>query len=208
MKTYVYHKDSDAVKMLAMKDPRFWPLIESIKTIKVEIEDNDFRSLVNIIMAQQLSSSVAAVLSRRLNEAFGHSLTPDDLLVSSGDDLRALGLSRQKVTYLKSLAEAITGGTIDFSRLKDLDDEDVINQLTTIKGIGRWTAEMFLIFSLGREDVFSVSDLGLRNAVKKLYQNDALSQSDMLLISERWRPYRSVASHYLWHIWDNQVMTK
>lgn len=204
MKTYLYHPGSEAVKTLAIKDPLFGPLIASIPSIRVDIGGNDFLSLVNTIIAQQVSSTVAAVLSRRLNDAFGHPLTPDDLLASSGDDLRALGLSRQKVTYLKSLSEAITGGTIDFSRLRDLGDEDVINQLTTIKGIGRWTAEMFLIFSLGREDVFSVSDLGLRNAVKKLYQNDALSHSQLIEISDKWRPYRSVASHYLWHIWDNQ----
>ncbi|TVP84934.1 MAG: DNA-3-methyladenine glycosylase 2 family protein [Acholeplasmataceae bacterium] len=202
MSSIIYHRQSEEVIALSAQDPQLVVLFDRVQTIEVKLEDNPFLALVKTMIAQQLSSKVANVITQRLMDHFQQHLTPEGLLLASDEQLRQLGMSRSKVTYLKALAEAILKGDLTYHALSLLTDEEVIRQLTMIKGIGRWTAEMFLMFTLGREDVFSVLDLGLRNAVKVLYQDDRLTPRDILDISQRWRPYRSVASHYLWHLWD------
>ena len=123
---------------------------------------------------------------------------------ASEEALRPLGLSFQKIKYLKSLADCIIQGKVDLSDLESKSDQEIIDMLIQIKGIGVWTAQMFLMFSLGREDVFSVLDLGLRNAVKNIYQNQELSHQEIEQLAENWAPYRSVVSHFLWHAWDSE----
>jgi DNA-3-methyladenine glycosylase II len=126
--------------------------------------------------------------------------TPEQILSSSEIDLRAeVGLSRMKIAYLKDLAAHIADGRLKLNSLPSMTDEEVISQLTRVKGIGRWTSEMFLIFCLGREDVLPVTDLGLRNAMKKTYLLGELPKPNtMLEIANPWRPYRSIATWYLW----------
>lgn len=202
MPSIMYHRQSQAVITLSVQDPKLVVLFESVPTIEVKLEQDPFLALVKTIVAQQLSSKVAAVITKRLFDHFQQHLTPEGLLLASDESLRQLGLSKPKVAYLKTLAEAMLKGDFTRHALSLLTDEEVIRKLTMVKGIGRWTAEMFLMFTLGREDIFSVLDLGLRNAVKALYKDDRLTPQDILDISQRWRPYRSVASHYLWHLWD------
>ena len=202
MKTIIYHQDSPVVSYLIDKDPRLKELFQRKKQIIVPISDDYFLSLVHTIIAQQLSSKVATVISTRLNEFFLHHITPKRMLKANDDDLRKLGLSHQKITYLKSLSECLITGKVHFNDIDQMKDQDVIDMLVQIKGIGVWTAQMFLIFSLGREDVFSVLDLGLRNVVKDIYKNPDLTQKEIETISQQWAPYRTVVSHFLWHAYD------
>lgn len=126
-------------------------------------------------------------------------VTPQALLDAAEEDLRAAGLSGAKVTYVKDFSLRVLSGELDMSALVQQEDGDVVAALTRVKGIGKWTAEMFLLFSLGRSDVWAVRDLGLRNAVKWLYGLDELpGDGEMEQFGEKWRPYRSVASLYLW----------
>lgn len=203
MKKMTYHRDSIEIKILIEKDPKLKQLFDLKSEIVVEIDDQYFVSLVGTIIAQQLSSKVARVLLNRLNTYCQNEITPEKIQDMLPETMRSMGLSYQKQSYLKSLAQSMLNQTVRFDRIHEMDNQQVIDMLTSIKGIGVWSAEMFLMFSLGREDVFSVGDLGLRNAVKKLYEMPDLTHKEILKLSESWQPYRSIVSHYLWHAWDN-----
>ncbi|MDY0294442.1 MAG: hypothetical protein RBQ71_01420 [Acholeplasmataceae bacterium] len=202
MKVLSYHQNSPITKYLIEKDTHLKPLFDKKEMITVHVNDRYFESLIDTIIAQQLSSKVASVISKRLFNYFNSSIEPKALLETKDEDLRALGLSFQKIKYLKSLAECIISNKVTFQHLDQMTDQEVIDMLVQIKGIGVWTAQMFLMFSLGREDVFSVGDLGLRNAVKKIYQNPDLTHEEIERLATNWSPYRSVVSHFLWHAWD------
>lgn len=202
MHKLTYKKESRIIQELIEKDPKLISLFERKDEIVVHVSDRYFESLVDTIIAQQLSSKVASVISKRVSDFFNNHITEIKLLESREEDLRTLGLSYQKIKYLRSLAECIHQGIVDLHDLEHKSDQEIIDMLVKVKGIGVWTAQMFLMFSLGREDVFSVLDLGLRNALKRVYQDDTLTQEKMIQISEKWSPYRSVVSHYLWHAWD------
>lgn len=203
MKTIIYRNDSDKVRHLIQSDPQLKRLFELKDEIVVPIDRNYFVSLVGTIIAQQLSSKVARVLFQRLDQACDHDITPEKILNFDAPTLRGMGLSAQKQTYLKSLSQCVLDGSVHFDDVEHMSNPEVIDMLIKIKGIGVWSAEMFLMFSLGREDVFSVGDLGLRNAVKRLYENPDLTHKDILDITQKWSPYRSIVSHFLWHAWDN-----
>lgn len=204
LKQIKYSHQSKETSYLIEKDPTLKSLFERKKEIIVTIDDDYFVSLVGTIISQQLSSKVASVINKRVLDYFENDMTTQKIIDTPDEVLRPLGLSFPKIKYLKSLAECITNHTVDLSNLENLSNEEVIEMLTKIKGIGVWSAQMFLIFSLGREDVFSVLDLGLRNAVKTLYENPDLTNQEIEIISEKWIPYRSIVSHYLWHAWDNE----
>jgi DNA-3-methyladenine glycosylase II len=160
-----------------------------------------FQSLAEAIMSQQLSGKAAGTIIKRFKALFpGKSFpSPADVLVKNDNELRTAGLSGAKVSYIKNLAAAFEDKSLDFKQVHKRTDEEIIEMLVKIKGIGRWTAEMFLIFSLGRPDVFSFGDLGLRNAVKKLYKlRKDPSPARLQQLSKRWQPHRTTASLYLW----------
>ncbi len=203
MRKLVYKTESKEISYILQKDPKLKPLFQHHKEIVVNLSDNYFLSLVQTIIAQQLSSKVATVIYNRLDDFFNHEITASKIDQSSEEDLRSLGLSRQKITYLKSLSISVLENIIQLDDLDHLSNQEIIDMLIKIKGIGVWSAQMFLMFSLGREDVFSVLDLGLRNALKKVYQDESLTHQQMEVISELWSPYRSIVCHYLWHAWDN-----
>jgi len=202
MRRLVYRNDSKIIKALIEKDQTLSQLFEKKDEIIVYIQDNYFLSLVEIITAQQLSTKVASIILNRLKTLFNNGLNASDLLELSDEALRAVGLSYQKIKYLKSLSVFFLSNPSIIYELEHMDNQSIIDKLIEIKGIGIWSAEMFLIFSLGREDVFSVSDLGLRNAVKKLYQNQDLSHEQIKEISLKWSPHQTIVSHFLWHAWD------
>jgi DNA-3-methyladenine glycosylase II len=157
-----------------------------------------FVVLVSSIIGQQISVKAAASIRERVAKHFKR-LTPARIVAASPTELRALGLSPQKITYLHDLAAKFLDGTVTPRRFSRMTDEEIITELVQVKGIGRWTAEMFLIFSLGREDVWAVDDLGLQNAVQKtLGLRTRPTPKQMVLIGKRWAPYRSVASLFLW----------
>jgi DNA-3-methyladenine glycosylase II len=164
-----------------------------------------YGALLRAIVGQQLSVKAARSIYNRLMELFdGETPTPEQLLAAEPEALRTAGLSRAKVAYLRSLAEHVLSGELELDRLDDLSDEDVMREVTAVKGLGEWTAHMFLLFHLGRPDVLPVGDLGVRRAVERLYGLEGLpSAQELEALGERWRPYRSLASLYLWESLDN-----
>lgn len=159
-----------------------------------------FSDLVETIICQQLSDRAGATIFGRFQKLFAHGkVTPERVLQLSDEKIRSVGTSRSKISFIKHLAQHVVDGTIQLKKLKNLSDEEVIATLTKLKGIGPWTAEMFLMFTLGREDVFSYGDLGLRNAMKKLYglKKDP-TKKQMEAITPKWSPYRTYACRILW----------
>jgi DNA-3-methyladenine glycosylase II len=159
-----------------------------------------YEALARAIVGQQLSTKAAASIWNKLLDQFGDKPpTAEQLLKRRADQLRKAGLSRSKVEFLKDLASRVKDGRLDLKRLRDLPDEDVVAALIEVKGIGRWTAEMFLIFHLARPDVVSTGDLGIRRAVQIAYGMDDLPGPEELeRIAEEWRPHRTLACLYLW----------
>ncbi len=165
-----------------------------------------YGALLRSIVGQQLSTKAARTIYERLIVRYGgRTPTPREILATDPEDLRGVGLSRAKAAYLRSLAEHVVGGELELDRLTELDDDEVITQLTAVKGLGPWTAHMFLIFHLSRPDVLPVGDLGVRRAVELAYNLEGLpSVAELERIAEPWRPYRSLASLYLWRSLDNE----
>jgi DNA-3-methyladenine glycosylase II len=155
---------------------------------------------VRSIVGQQLSTRAANTIYGRVLELFGGNVpTPTQLIAADPDALRAAGLSRAKVVYLRDLAERVEDGELDLDHLTELSDDQVTEQLTAVKGIGQWSADMFLIFQLGRPDVLAVGDLGIRRAVERAYGLKKIPDAKTVTrIGEPWRPYRSLACLYLW----------
>jgi DNA-3-methyladenine glycosylase II len=164
-----------------------------------------YGALVRSIVGQQLSTKAAATIYGRMLELFGgHTPTPKQLLKVDPDKIRAAGLSRPKIAYLRDLATHVEEGTLELERLPDLPDEEVAAQLTAIKGLGQWTADMFLMFHLGRPDILPVGDQGIRRAVKVEYRLRKMPDAKRLeKIAKPWRPYRTLACLYLWSSLDN-----
>ena len=191
---------------LKERDTVLGALIDRTGPLSVTLSQDYFSSLASAIVGQQLSNRVAEVLWDRLSGFCDGSVTPEKLAEAETEDLRAIGLSYGKVSYLKALAGHVLDGSLELPRFSGLADEEIIRQLTAVKGIGPWTAEMFLIFSLGREDVYSMGDGGLLRAVQTLYGLEGKGgKGDKAALAEitgRWAPYRTFASLYLWRALD------
>lgn len=192
----------DYIKHLKSSDVIMENLIKKYGIIRyraryLEGEEHYFRNLITSIIGQQLSIKAAATIERRVVNYFNGEITPLQIINSNSDDLRLQGLSRAKVEYIKKLSSAVHNRQLNLSKINELSDNEVINELVKVKGIGKWTAEMFLIFSLKRQDVFSFSDVGLLNAIKKLY-GSALNREELVQLTDKWRPFRTYACLYLW----------
>jgi DNA-3-methyladenine glycosylase II len=193
--------DPAAVAALRRADPVLAAVIERVGPFEPSHEPDVWWSLVDAIASQQLSVKAASTIVGRLRSlgANGSPPAPDRVLVIPDEELRACGLSRAKVAYVKDLAGRFATGTLSAERIRRLDDDTVVAELTAVKGIGRWTAEMILIFTLGRPDVLPVDDLGLRTAVQRAFElPDRPPPAEVSRIGEAWRPYRSIATLYLW----------
>ncbi len=174
-------------------------IIDRVGDYRIEFRDPGFETLVKSIVYQQLSGRVASVIFGRLALAAGGKITPENILKLRPARMRAVGLSGQKTEYIRDLARHTRDGRVRFEELLELPDEEVMARLTAVKGIGVWTAHMFLIFALRRHDVLPTGDLGIRNAIRKAYGLEALPQAgEIELMAERWRPFCTVASWYLW----------
>ncbi|SRR5712692_697693 len=190
-----------AVAHLRAADPALARLIAAVGPPAIRHEPDYFGALVSAILSQQISVSAASAIRTRLAARFApeQPIAPAGILALSEDDLRAIGLSRAKLVYVRDLAAKVASGAVDLTTIDQLPDEAVIERLTQIKGIGRWTAEMFLIFSLGRLDVLPVDDLGFRDGVRRVYALPELPKAaDVRARAEPWRPYRSFATWYFW----------
>ncbi len=190
-----------ARRHLADADPALARVIGEVGPIKFVHRHERFPALVRAIIFQQLAgTAAAAILARFVRTAGGDRFpTPAQVLAASDDTLRAAGLSRGKIAYLRDLAGHVRDGSINFHRFPKMADEEIIEHLIAVNGIGRWTAEMFLMFNLLRPDVLPVGDLGVRNAAGRLYgMPKAPTPGELRELGERWRPFRSAASWYLW----------
>ena len=179
--------------------------LEAIGDARAGRPDDHYGALVRSIVGQQLSTKAARAIYGRLTERFGgRTPTPEEVLADDPDALRAAaGLSRAKVGFLRSLAEHVIDGSLELERLDQLSDEDVITELIAVKGLGVWTAHMFLMFHLQRPDVLAVGDLGIRRAVMTLYGLPALpAPAELETIADPWRPHRTLACRFLWRSLD------
>ena len=188
-----------AVLHLRKNDPVLSAIIERVGAYGIQFREPGFETLVRSIVYQQLSGRVAKVIFDRLLAAVGGEITPAKILALRPARMRKLGLSTQKTAYIRDLARHTRDGSLIFEELPALSDQEVIDRLTQVKGIGVWTAQMFLMFALRRHDVLPTGDLGVRNAIRKAYNLAELpTPAEMEEIARNWRPWCSVASWYLW----------
>ncbi len=222
-----------AINHLQKSDPVMRAIIERIGPCQMQFGPPEFHSLAEAIVYQQLNGKAAVTIFKRFAALAGEPLTPEGILKLSDEQMRSAGLSKQKSGYLKDLATKTAAGLLDFKRLSELSDAEVIEHLTQVKGIGVWTAQMFLMFTLKRENVLPTGDFGVRMAIYKHYlevQRAKAAQKssagkklpkvkqgrkpkiklptpeEMEKIAERWEPYRSVACWYLWQSIDTKTL--
>lgn len=196
-----------ALNHLKNCDPVMRGIIERVGPFRMEYGPPEFHSLAESILYQQLNGKAAATIFARFVALTGDPVTPQGILKLSLEQLRGVGLSKQKSAYLRDLADKTASGLLDFSKLADLPDEEVIAHLTQVKGIGIWTAQMFLMFTLRRPDVLPTGDYGVQAAIKKHYRKRKLPKpKDMEKIARRWAPYRSIACWYLWRSLDIKTL--
>jgi DNA-3-methyladenine glycosylase II len=195
-----------ALTHLQSCDPVLASIIARVGEFKMQYREPVFASLVRSIVFQQLHGKAATTIFNRLLEKAGGELTPESILKLRTSQMRAVGLSNQKLTYIRDLAKKTKSGQVNFAMLPQLSDEEVIAQLTQIKGIGVWTAHMFLIFALRRENVLPTGDLGVRAAMRKAYGMKVLPKPiTMQRLAKSWHPYCSIASWYMWRSLDAPI---
>ncbi|HTE57572.1 MAG TPA: DNA-3-methyladenine glycosylase [Verrucomicrobiae bacterium] len=197
-----------AIHYLSKADPSLAPVIASSPLPDLHPHQNYYQELVDSIISQQLSVKAARTIEKRFCELFGGAdfPLPEQILTKDIEELRSAGLSRPKAAYIRDLAQHVVDGKVKFGHLDSLSNDEVIAELTAVKGIGEWTAHMFLMFCMGRLDVLPSGDLGIRNGVRALYGLDHCPQSDevkVLAQKNQWHPYESVAAWYLWQSLDN-----
>jgi DNA-3-methyladenine glycosylase II len=196
-----------AVNHLKKSDPILRAIIERVGPCRMEFGVPEFVSVAEAIVYQQLNGKAAATIFERFAALAGKPLTPQGILKLTDAELRGVGLSKQKSSYLKDLATKTAEGLLDFGKLGDLPDDEVIQHLTQVKGIGVWTAHMFLMFSLRRPNVLPTGDYGIQMAMKKHYKKRKLPKpKDMEKIARAWDPYRSLACWYMWRSLDIKII--
>jgi len=199
-----------ARRHLARRDAVLKQIMAGVGPFMLTLSDDRFGMLVRSIISQQISTKAAKAIHGRLSESLGKKgVTPRAILAASDETLRTAGLSGAKQRSLRDLAEKVHSAEVPLHEIHELDDEGVIERLIPVRGIGRWTAQMFLIFSLGRPDVLPVDDLGLRAGVQKQYGLPELpKRKELVERAEPWRPYRSVATWYFWRSLGNVPQSK
>jgi DNA-3-methyladenine glycosylase II len=196
-----------AINHLKKCDPVLGAIIQRVGAFRMEFGEPTFHSLAEAILYQQLNGKAAVTIFNRFTEKTGDPVTPEGILKLSDAEMRAVGLSKQKTAYLRDLAEKTKAGLLEFERLGELPDVEVINHLTQVKGVGVWTAHMFLMFTLRRPDVLPTGDYGVQVAIKKHYRKRKLPKpKDMEKIAKAWAPYRSIACWYLWRSLDIKTL--
>jgi DNA-3-methyladenine glycosylase II len=192
-----------ALLHLRKSDPVMRAIIERIGPCKMQFGEPVFHSLAEAIVYQQLNGKAAVTIFKRFAALAGDPLTPKGILKLTPEKMRSVGLSKQKTSYLFDMAERAHRGELDFSRLSEMSDDQVIEHLTQVKGVGVWTAHMFLMFTLRRPNVLPIGDYGVRTAIMKHYKKRKLPKPELMeRIAKPWVPYRSVACWYLWQSLD------
>ena len=192
-----------AINHLKKSDPILSVIIERVGACRMEFGPPEFHSLAEAIVYQQLNGKAAVTIFKRFAALAGDPVTPEGILKLTDAQLRSVGLSKQKSSYLKDMAQRAVRGELDLSRLPEMSDEEVIKHLTQVKGVGVWTAHMFLMFTLRRPNVLPTGDFGIQMAIKKHYKKRKMPKpKQMEKIAKAWEPYRSVACWYLWRSLD------
>jgi DNA-3-methyladenine glycosylase II len=196
-----------AINHLKKSDPVLAAIIEKIGPCRMQFGDPTFHSLAEAILYQQLNGKAAVTIFNRFTAAAGDPLTPEGILKLSDAEMRGVGLSKQKTSYLRDLSEKTKAGSLEFERLPELTEQEVIEHLTRVKGIGVWTAHMFLMFTLRRPDILPTGDYGVQAAIKKHYGKRKWPKPAVMeKIARPWAPYRSIACWYLWKSLDVKTM--
>jgi DNA-3-methyladenine glycosylase II len=201
-----------ATDYLAAHDPLLAPVIARYGLCTIRPHDSYYQALVNSIVGQQLSVKAAGTIKARFCTLFGGNElpAPEQILTRDIDELRSIGLSHSKALYVRDLAQHVVDGKITFDRLDSLTNEEILTELTAVKGIGEWTVHMFLMFCMGRLDVLPYGDLGVKNGIKALYGLDRQpTAQDVITIADtyQWHPYESIAAWYVWRTLDNEPTT-
>ena len=193
-----YDLDNEKVKYLINTDEKLGKLIRYINNTELIIEEDGFKCIVKYIIGQQISDKARETIWQRVC-AIWKNITPEKILEIEDNELRRVGLSERKINYIKILASAVVSKDINFCDFKELTNEEIIKKLTALKGIGQWTAEMYLIFSLGRENVLSKGDGTIRRTIQWMYDLEKLPSSEILLkYFSNWTQYATIVSSYLW----------
>src|SRR5260370_20828002 len=196
-----------AVTHLKKSDPVLRAIIERVGSFRMEFGESEVHSLAEALVDRQLNGKAAVTLFKRFAALAGEPLTPEGILKLTDDQLRSVGLSKQKSSYLKDMAGRAARGELDFTRLPEMTDDEVIKHLTQVKGVGVWTAHMFLMFTLRRPNVLPTGDYGIQMAIKKHYKKRKMPKPEVMAkIAKSWEPYRSVACWYLWRSLDIKTM--
>ena len=188
----------DALVVLS-KDKKLKKIISNVGEYRIRTISNPFEALVEAIITQQISDSAGKVISFKFKNLFGKKYpTPNDVVKLSVNEIKSVGLSRMKAEYILGISHMVIDKKLDFKIFKKMSNDEIISELIKIRGIGRWTAEMYLIFALGRTDVFPLGDLGLINGIKKLYDLENPTTEQILKITNNWIPYRTIGTWYIW----------
>ncbi|MDB4756081.1 DNA-3-methyladenine glycosylase [Mariniblastus sp.] len=194
-----------ALTHLKKSDPVMRQVIRSIGPFTHKLSRHRFDMLVNSILSQQISVAAASTIKQRLRELANQKVfTSETILELDVETLRSIGVSRQKANYILDLSEKTANGSVNFRGFSKKNNEEIIQELTSVRGIGRWTAQMFLMFSMGRLDIFPSDDLGLRNSMIQLYDlPESPNKKDLAAVAEKWQPYATVACWYCWKSLDS-----
>lgn len=196
-----------AINHLKKSDPVLAAIIERIGSCRMEFGEPTFHSLAEAILYQQLNGKAAVTIFNRFTALAGDPLTPEGILKLTDAQMRGVGLSRQKTAYLRDLSEKTRAGLLEFERMPEMTEDDVIAHLTQVKGVGVWTAHMFLMFTLRRPDILPTGDYGVQAAIKKHYKKRKWPKPEVMQrIAKPWAPYRSIACWYLWKSLDVKTM--
>lgn len=195
--------DTPSVQFLCKKDKRLAKVINMVGSITYQLQEDSYQFLVNTIIGQMLSNKVADIMSARLETMSNGRITVDVINQLSDEQLRSIGISNSKVSYIRILTTTIESGEIDFKSLNELSDDDIIKKLTTIRGIGKWSAKMYLIFVLNRQDVLPVEDMAFLQGYGWVYKTNDYSPAAVFAKCKKWRPYSSIAARFLYHALDN-----
>lgn len=194
-----YDLDNEKVKYLISTDEKLGKLIRYINKTELILEEDGFKCIVKYIIGQQISDKARETIWQRVCSALKNEVTPEKIIEINDNELRKVGLSERKVNYIKILASAVISEDINFYYFKKLTNEEIIKKLTALKGIGQWTAEMYLIFSLGRENVFSKGDGTIRRTIQWMYDLEKLPSPEILIkYFSSWTQYATIVSSYLW----------
>ncbi len=197
-----------AILHLKTNDPVLAGIIERIGFLKPGYREPSFESLARAIVYQQLNGRAARTIYERFELAAGGKVTPESVLSLTEEAMKKAGLSKQKLSYIRDLAAKTGTGEVNFEQLPGMKDEEVIEHLTRVKGIGVWSAQMFLMFALRRPNVLPTGDYGIRAAIQKAYRKRSLPSPDqMIKLGRKWEPYRSLACYYLWRSLDVTVLS-